>query len=587
MPQLALFHGGDAAAGVPEILRQTLDGVRCVEATARLVGDSPEQGRMHGRVEVLRVAGRGAEMRDRLSERRTGTRCINRDLVRARFVADERAAVLAGALAGPLEWHVHGLAAGTRHVRDDRGVVEFDELAVDDGRFKRDGLAGLDAVGRRVGLDHLRNAIHQRAQKLPPVVLVRLVLDGNAGVHLPQPRVLRGERQGLAAAVAMGGQHRVRAAALVGARDERGRPRLDRGDEVDAGDLRQLVPPLHRGLFRARDLGHSLRVARAGRRDLEPEQLVPAATLERHRQHLRDRRSDVAALPERTRTTDHQETATATIDEVRNHPQLVAGERARLDAAEHEAAVAEQLLARLRKSADQLVLVVDADAQVLVVGRPLQGHELQVLVIGHRAPDELHLEARLALEVQNLLFQVAHVDERLARIVLRDELARLRRHAESEQPRTGIPGRRADANRGGPAVSRQRHFLGTDDVALVFDVHGDRIAGVTGLADDQIDEERRAFQDGPRCADAIDLNVARERLTADADGEDRQLLGLHAEQRFVERLLARVGSVADNHEPGDRKTSQLLPHAVERRPELRLRPGEREIFGRADAAGHR
>ena len=49
--------------------------------------------------------------------------------------------------------------------------------------------------------------------------------------------------------------------------------------------------------------------------------------------------------------------------------------------------------------------------------------------------NERHLGARLAFDVQNLLAAVAHVDERLLRVVLLDLLARLQRNAEGERPR--------------------------------------------------------------------------------------------------------------------------------------------------------
>ena len=61
----------------------------------------------------------------------------------------------------------------------------------------------------------------------------------------------------------------------------------------------------------------------------------------------------------------------------------------------------------LGKPAGQLLRVVHVEAQELVLRRALQADHLQVLVLGHRAPDELQLEARLALEVEDLLAAVA------------------------------------------------------------------------------------------------------------------------------------------------------------------------------------
>ena len=63
---------------------------------------------------------------------------------------------------------------------------------------------------------------------------------------------------------------------------------------------------------------------------------------------------------------------------------------------------------------------------------------MQVVVFGDGAADELHLEARLAFEVEDLLLAIAHVDQRLARVVLGDQLAGLRRDAEAEHARPGL-----------------------------------------------------------------------------------------------------------------------------------------------------
>ena len=59
-------------------------------------------------------------------------------------------------------------------------------------------------------------------------------------------------------------------------------------------------------------------------------------------------------------------------------------------------------------------------------------------IVLHGAADEADLGPRLALEVENLLAPIAHVDHRLARVVLGDELAVLRRDAEAEHARPGV-----------------------------------------------------------------------------------------------------------------------------------------------------
>ena len=80
------------------------------------------------------------------------------------------------------------------------------------------------------------------------------------------------------------------------------------------------------------------------------------------RQHFADRRAAPAAFGERSAAAEHQQAAAALADEVGEHAQLLGRERRRFDAAEDDRAVREQLLARLREAADQLVGVADVAA---------------------------------------------------------------------------------------------------------------------------------------------------------------------------------------------------------------------------------
>ena len=76
----------------------------------------------------------------------------------------------------------------------------------------------------------------------------------------------------------------------------------------------------------------------------------------------------------------------------------------------------------------------------------------------------------------------------------------------------------------------------------------DRAAAVTGLRHDDVDEERRAFENAARRADPVDLNVARQLRAADTDRVDGQLLRFHAEKRVGDRGIARVGAVGHEHD---------------------------------------
>jgi len=109
-------------------------------------------------------------------------------------------------------------------------------------------------------------------------------------------------------------------------------------------------------------------------------------------------------------------------------------------------------------------------SQVLVVGRPLQRGDRQVLVVIHRAPDELHLRARLAFVIQDLFLAARDVDQRLACVVLRHELALPRRDSEGENARARVGGGKSNPHGGRFAVHGQLDFLRSDDPSVVLDI---------------------------------------------------------------------------------------------------------------------
>ena len=242
------------------------------------------------------------------------------------------------------------------HRRHHDAVVQLLEVRVahrgEDGRR----LARLHPVLRQLG-DHLvRYSVDQPAEQPPPVRLVGHVVDGDVGVHLPRPRVLHRERHGLAGAVALEREHDQIA---LGARQQRRRARLHLGDRVDDGDRRQLPPAGGGELLRIRDLRGGVRRSGAGglHRHLDEEGVFTIAPrlADHDRQHVRDRGPGVPALGERPAAAEHQQPAAAVVDEVGDHPKLVGREVVRLDAAENEPPVLEQLGAGAGKAAGQVV----------------------------------------------------------------------------------------------------------------------------------------------------------------------------------------------------------------------------------------
>ena len=200
---------------------------------------------------------------------------------------------------------------------------------------------------------------------------------------------------------------------------------------------------------------------------------------------------------------------------------------------------------------------------------------------------ELQLGPRLTLEVQDLLGPVVDVDERLALVVLRHQLAGPRSDAEAKHARTGVRCREAHAHGRRLAVDRQLELLRPDDAALVFHVERHRLTGVAGLRHERVHHQRRALEGGRGRRHAIDLDVLGERLTAKADGEHRNVGGLHRQERVGELGVGRVRAVGHEDEARERQAGELLPRAIERRTELRLRAGEGELRRRRQTLGGR
>ena len=225
--------------------------------------------------------------------------------------------------------------------------------------------------------------------------------------------------------------------------------------------------------------------------------------------------------------------------------------------------------------------------QVLVVGGALQRDDLQVLVVVDRAVEELHLRTRLAFEVQDLLGPIVDVDERLALVVLRDELAGARRDAEAEHARAGVGGREAHAHGRRLAVGRQLHLLRPDDAALVFDVERHRLAGVAGLRDDRVDHQRRALERGR----GVDTRSIWTSLVSDSRPTPTvntgTLAAFMASSASEQLGVGRVRAVGHQDETRQRQAGELLPRAVERRAELRLRAREGELRRRRQPLGGR
>ena len=161
----------------------------------------------------------------------------------------------------------------------------------------RDGAASISNGAGRV--------VDQPAHHLAPEGLVGDVIDGDARIHAPQPRILHREHGAHAAPVALPGEHRhIRAAALdLAGQQHRGAGAQGAG-AVHRRQRRQRIPPRARGRPRGAQLQRGERLAGARRPDLQRGRgavHVLFAARECHRQHVGQRRVGEPALGHATR----------------------------------------------------------------------------------------------------------------------------------------------------------------------------------------------------------------------------------------------------------------------------------------------
>ncbi len=242
---------------------------------------------MHRRVEVLRIVGHHAHVRHRGAGRLPRARGLEPRFVPSGFARGEAGAILAVALAGPLQRHGDGRARRRFHVRHHARVIQLHEARIDDVGGQRDRLPGLDAIGQRPCFQRVRDAVDEPPQQLPPETFVRLVLDPDRRVHLPDPRVLHRKRDRFAASVPFVGEHHTLAAAVVGGREQGGGARLDRFDQVHGAQRRHALPPVRRRLLGVAELRD--RVCLPGARGMHLEVREGTAGLgpaDDHRHHL-------------------------------------------------------------------------------------------------------------------------------------------------------------------------------------------------------------------------------------------------------------------------------------------------------------
>ena len=414
---------------------------------------------------------------------------------------------------------------------------------------------------------------------------MREVLDGDIGMHLPEPTVLRCKDPRGAASKALGRENRlVDALSSATAGEQRGRTRAQRAERVDHGERRQRIPFVYGGRIIGAETQCRERETRRGgpHTQLARCRVFSArCTVERDRQHLRQRRAAIAALGERRAATQRHEPTAALAHELREHAKLVGREERRFDAAKDQPAIREELFTTGRESTGEFEGVAHAEAQELLLGAAQQRDELQRAVGRDRAAHEAELGTRLPFHIEDAIGASAHLDDAVRLVVLGDRLAVDRRGAHGDAMRARREHGEAQTRAHRLLARRQRDDLGRHDAAVGLGGERHAFAGHAAQSQCDVSEETRACERAHRKLHALDRDIAREPFDAGADRVDRDATRFQREHHWVQFTSSVVGTVGDDDESGERCARQFLARAVERSREVGARPESAEPRRRA------
>jgi hypothetical protein len=184
------------------------------------------------------------------------------------------------------------------------------------------------------------------------------------------------------------------------------------------------------------------------------------------------------------------------------------------------------------------------------VGGTDQPGDAKLLVVRDRAAQELHLETRLALEVENAPVSVVDLERGDAAVVRGDALACARFDAKLEPARAGVDSLERHAQR--LQARTQLDGLFMQDAAFVLDYQLDGLIVVTALAQRYLGHDLAALQHFAGQVHARDLDIEWVSRLADADRVYRNACGPEFEQARVKRFARAGCTVADHDQPRER-----------------------------------
>ena len=267
---------------------------------------------------------------------------------------------------------------------------------------------------------------------------------------------------------------------------------------------------------------------------------------------------------------------------------MVAGKERRLNAAENDRAILEQLFALRWKSAHQLQAVAHAESQKLPVRAAHQPDDVKIAVCGHRASQKGEFRSRFAFEVENARRPGPHLEHGVKGVVFGDRFVGEGSRDHQQAIRAGQERWHPQSHPRDVATVGKANLLCGNDAPICLHRHGRLLSARAAHRDRRFDQHRRSRQHGRRRGDPLDGDIACEALLTDTHCVHRHAPCPEREERGTQIPAAVVRPVGDDDDAGEGHPRQILSRDVECTGEIgaasasgeRCRPRRRPRVGR-------
>ena len=378
--------------------------------------------------------------------------------------------------------------------------------------------------------------------------------------HLPAPIAPGSEHRGPSPPICLRDQqrHLLPGSRHIGQHDG---PRLRNARFLKIHQIRQLFPALDVPFgifFQARNQAVFSRRRQFRRGRISMKSIGPVGQPDR--QQIGKRRLGIPAVGERSPSAQEQQPAPAPVHELLDQFLLRRRKVGRFHAAQNDPLKAEELLYFGGEPFLQFVLIRDSLPVQLVLRGSQHRHHLDILVVLHRAPQELVIPARFALHIQDArlgIIDVHHARELVVFLILfvRDGVHRHlyvfhARLARGEQNRFGLLSHIRFGN----------HVGGSQDLAAFLHRKMQLAPVVAMLTETDLRLQSRFRERLRGNLNVFHFDVARELFASEADRVNRNALTPYFGDGLQIDAARIVRPVAEQHHRADRQRGRIHQH---------------------------